>query len=610
MYFNTIAALTAQNPVPPNTEFVVGGYTFTGDGGGGTFIWIPTPPALPDDGGVILYAADPNGYFQRLFSGPVNVRWFGAKGDGVTDDTVAVNKARSSNAFANNGTLYFPIGVYIGASFIFDYVSNARNSINIIGDGQGSVLMTDGNGGPVVILGDKRPTWKWAKVSDIAIIGHNPNHQLTSDSIGVMFSNPSNPGINNNEPGRWVFERVLFSNCLYGVYKPHGNIANHFIDCTFTKNDIGVLAIAKLDPDSYMHAGCDRYSGGQFDTHTVACIQYLDDVQQLIIDGTIFESNHEAWAISIHVKEEPRMTWNAICLRNVWFESTGDNRPGGSGGILDIEGVRSVRIDDCKLDGRIRLVDSSLNLYNCRLDSDAGGVGGDNYQIDEKSSFVAYEHRYQSYPTSKIFVNSISYDGSQDILQQPWQPTSVWGPLRCMTATMPNSDIVVLNHFDTVSEPFTIVSGGSGTTFSNVLPVRVLGSGSGGLFIYGGSRIRSDNVIGVIQPTPSKKYIVWSIHTFLQVIEGSTGDDEDAIFGEILSGGVALGRVYFKAGQWACSYGMKLVDTTSRLDFRLEFASSMPAYFYITDYQIITFDYLHHANSYVNSREFAAFQPH
>lgn len=70
--------MTAQNPVPLNTEFIVGGYDNPGDGGGGTFIWMDTGSPIPNpDGGITFNADVPStnlGYFQRLFSGSVNVR--------------------------------------------------------------------------------------------------------------------------------------------------------------------------------------------------------------------------------------------------------------------------------------------------------------------------------------------------------------------------------------------------------------------------------------------------------------------------------------------------------------------------------------------------------
>ncbi|HYD21317.1 MAG TPA: hypothetical protein VEB40_07585 [Flavipsychrobacter sp.] len=138
MYFASIASLVAQ-PFPiPSTEFIVGGFYKPGDGGGGTFMWYEPPlgttwPA--QDLGIIFYSPnDSDGYFQRIYSGPVNVRWFGAIYDedaGRIDLTHYVHAARNSEAFANDGTIYFPKGVYPGA-FEFTHQGPERSEINIL----------------------------------------------------------------------------------------------------------------------------------------------------------------------------------------------------------------------------------------------------------------------------------------------------------------------------------------------------------------------------------------------------------------------------------------------------------------------------------------------
>src|SRR5690606_9066911 len=50
--------------------------------------------------------------------------------------------------------------------------------------------------------------------------------------------------------------------------------------------------------------------------------------------------------------------------------------------------------------------------------------------LNETSSLTAHELRYGSLVSEAVFVNSISYDGSSDVWNDPLTPTSVWGPLR------------------------------------------------------------------------------------------------------------------------------------------------------------------------------------
>lgn len=67
---------------------VVAGYLARGDGGGGRFIWNPIM-TISDNGGTIVAGPSKVGRWVRE-PGPVRPEWFGARGDGKTNDTDAL----------------------------------------------------------------------------------------------------------------------------------------------------------------------------------------------------------------------------------------------------------------------------------------------------------------------------------------------------------------------------------------------------------------------------------------------------------------------------------------------------------------------------------------
>lgn len=60
-----------------------------------------------------IYFKSGSEYAKRDYSGPVNVKWFGAKGDGITDDTASIQKALDITAHMDTKILSIPGGNYM-----------------------------------------------------------------------------------------------------------------------------------------------------------------------------------------------------------------------------------------------------------------------------------------------------------------------------------------------------------------------------------------------------------------------------------------------------------------------------------------------------------------
>jgi hypothetical protein len=121
----------------------------SGDGGGGLFYW--STSNITDDGGTfIVPAAGGDGGVKsvgpgwvRIYSGPLNVRWFGARGNSSHDDTSAINAAiavANELPAPNNvsQSIYFPTGFYLVTSALTPVTAN---NVTFLGDGSDSSVL-------------------------------------------------------------------------------------------------------------------------------------------------------------------------------------------------------------------------------------------------------------------------------------------------------------------------------------------------------------------------------------------------------------------------------------------------------------------------------------
>lgn len=119
-YVTSLALLRLLDPTEWSDGYqaYVGGYAEVADGGGGTFTYISSAVDADNDGTIIEPASGIGRWF-RVYSGPLNARWFGATGNGVTDDTAAIQAAIDTAPAGNGQTtvrgsaVFIPAGIYV-----------------------------------------------------------------------------------------------------------------------------------------------------------------------------------------------------------------------------------------------------------------------------------------------------------------------------------------------------------------------------------------------------------------------------------------------------------------------------------------------------------------
>lgn len=237
------------------------GYYQAGDGAGHKRVI-----ADSDDGSGVQLG---NGLWANIVhNGEVNVSWFGAKGDGVTDDTQDIQKAITFLSSENGGVINFESkkyiinsGIYFKKSIIlkgttksrydFDYGTvldfkkyTGDYAINIGNDiGQGIENLK--------IVGTK------SIIKGIVLSENTYNNTLRNVDI-IGFEN----GIYHNLSWNNIFEKVTVSECTNGFNFVKGSTSSSFIGCLCYNSDNGFIIEEGMPYSSFISCGTDHVAKG------------------------------------------------------------------------------------------------------------------------------------------------------------------------------------------------------------------------------------------------------------------------------------------------------------------------------------------------------------
>jgi hypothetical protein len=226
------------------------GYRSKADGGQGQFTWDATT-TVPADNGTV-FGSQPVGRWVRVRpSHELNLKWWGAYGDSVTDDTAAVRAAiaavttESSEIYVPRGTYGLTDSVFVGSTTL------GPGGIRFTGEGAG-------------LSNNQWPTFKWigvaAKKAGALFYVNSYDHWFKQIRFSGETNDPANvkecgvsvgggyTGLNVGQNGasHIVFERCAFVGFEVGCAIDYlGVIVNNlelcrWVECAFATYNVGL----------------------------------------------------------------------------------------------------------------------------------------------------------------------------------------------------------------------------------------------------------------------------------------------------------------------------------------------------------------------------------
>ena len=203
-----------------------------------------------------LTGALTSGYtVENKLAQTVSVMDFGAVGDGVTDDTVAIQNALDS--VANGGGLFIPAGTYrITQKIVLSISTNT--SVSIFGEGSKSVISSSGFNTEAFEI---RPNDDWANCVTSIENFHITAPSIVSNSIGLLCSDINGTsglsiekvavkgfdvGFKFTANQFCSYRELMASGCNVGLHHSQsviqgGGNNNTYYDCKFSYNVVGVF---------------------------------------------------------------------------------------------------------------------------------------------------------------------------------------------------------------------------------------------------------------------------------------------------------------------------------------------------------------------------------
>lgn len=390
------------------------------EGGGGVFYWDANKPKSKHNGGTVIdptatfptdwsnqtqlttwfdSANTGNGCWVRQYDGAVNVKWFGAKGDGVADDTQAFKKALICKH------VYVPKGVFLTTSTIYA-ISTTDDPITIEGESLGAVIKYS----PASVTNYTNYAAFWfGNYTENTPASIYQCQNLTLKNFSVYMGTTARWGIRLRETLHTTMENVFIGGENYGeLTNAVGLIADGGVHNSFFKIDIALksgygsgddlpLQCLRIGNSSVLDGSAGSGSGATFTSSSFNnCYIHLANklgscsANQVAFNNCIFEAanigliagedsfNIEFVNCYFEAINRFAITANGIDMRAVsnimvkggYYQANGKSGYTGTDGFMLAKNAGKVKVTDMQIAGACigRLIKCEGYTHNILLD--------------------------------------------------------------------------------------------------------------------------------------------------------------------------------------------------------------------------------------------------